>query len=73
MANPVSLVAEAIAGGAGAKAAGVATAAAGAAASTVTNAATSAAAAGGANSTRQILSFWGITPRTTFHHRSTQT
>ena len=45
MANPVSLVAEAIAGGAGAKAAGVATAAAGAAASTVTNAATSAAAA----------------------------
>ena len=35
--NPVSLVAEAIAGGAGAKAAGVATAAAGAAASAVAN------------------------------------
>ena len=55
--NPVSLVAEAIAGGAGAKAAGVATAAAGAAASTVTNAATSAAAAGGGGFMGYVLSF----------------
>lgn len=57
MANPVSLVAEAIAGGAGAKAAGVATAAAGAAASTVTNAATSAAAAGGGGFMGYVFSF----------------
>ena len=55
--NPVSLVAEAIAGGAGAKAAGAATAAAGAAASTVTNAATSAAAAGGGGFMGYVLSF----------------
>mmetsp|Transcript_13085 Transcript_13085/g.52754 ORF Transcript_13085/g.52754 Transcript_13085/m.52754 type:complete len:646 (+) Transcript_13085:191-2128(+) len=55
--NPVSLVAEAIAGGAGAKAAGVATAAAGAAASTVTNAATSAAAAGGGGFMGYVFSF----------------
>ena len=55
--NAVSLVAEAIAGGAGAKAAGVATAAAGAAASTVTNAATSAAAAGGGGFMGYVLSF----------------
>ena len=60
--NPVSLVAEAIAGGAGAKAAGVATAAAGAAASTVTNAATSAAAAGGGGFMGYVLSvlFGGV-------------
>jgi len=55
--NPVSLVAEAIAGGAGAKAAGAATAAAGAAASTVTNAATSAAAAGGGGFMGYVFSF----------------
>ena len=55
--NPVSLVAEAIAGGAGAKAAGAATAAAGAAASTVTNAAASAAAAGGGGFMGYVFSF----------------